>query len=404
MIAVGIDIGKNKHAAAVVDELGRTVASPGFYANNREGARKLLGDLAKAAPPEASRVGMEATGNYWFAFHDFLVGAGYQVDVINPIVTSASIAGDVRGRKSDKGDAVAIARVVLTGGLPPRRGADAQSRRLMSLTRHRSFLVAQRADMKKHLQGMLDVVFPEFHTLFEDGLTTFALALLEAYPTAAALAKARRPAVARIVRAHTRGRDVEAEAEALVKAARTSLGVDSDVSGALGDCIVLSVKSILDMNRRIKTVEEEIEAFEAPKLAAIISKIKGAGKLLPKVIAAEYGDISRFEADPRTGSKRGMAKRMLVYAGAEPRIRESGKWKGTIRMSKRGSGSLRTALMQIAFTISQNDAYFKAVYDRQMNANKHHKVALTFVVEKLLEVICSLWKSGRDYTVEKPSA
>ena len=99
-----------------------------------------------------------------------------------------------------------------------------------------------------------------------------------------------------------------------------------------------------------------------------------------------------------------MAKRMLAYAGAEPRIRESGKWKGTVRMSKRGSGALRTALMQIAFTISQNDAYFKAVYDRQMNANKHHKVALTFVVEKLLEVICSLWKSGRDYTVEKPSA
>lgn len=404
MIAIGIDIGKGKHAAAAVDESGRQVAGPAFYANNREGAEKLLAVLAKVAPPGQSRIGMEATGNYWFAFHDFFVKAGYQVDVINPIVTSASIAGDIRGRKSDKGDAIAIARTVLTGERAPRHNADVNSRRLMALTRHRSFMVAQRSDMKKHLQSMLDVVFPEFHTLFEDGLTTFALALLEAYPTAAALAKARRPAVARIVRAHTRGRDVEAEAGALVKAARTSLGVDSDVSDAFGFDIVSSVKSIRDMDRRIEEVEERIEAFEAPKLATAISKIKGAGKLLPKVIAAEYGDISRFETDPRTGRRRGMAKRMLAYAGAEPRIRESGKWKGTVRMSKRGSGALRTALMQIAFTISQNDAYFKAVYDRQMNANKHHNVALSFVVEKLLEVICSLWKSGRDYTVEKPSA
>ena len=99
-----------------------------------------------------------------------------------------------------------------------------------------------------------------------------------------------------------------------------------------------------------------------------------------------------------------MAKRMLAYAGAEPRIRESGKWKGTERMSKRGSGSLRTGLMQIVFTISQNDPYFKAIYDSQVKANKHHRVALSHVVEKLLEVVCALWKSGRKYSVEKPAA
>lgn len=404
MIAIGIDIGKGKHAVAAVDETGLSVIKPSFFENNREGAEKLLAVLKRVAPPEVSRVGMEATGNYWFALHDFLVIAGYRVDVINPIVTAASIAGDIRGRKSDKGDAVAIARVVLKGDVRTRHSTDTASRRLLALTRHRSFMVAQRSDMKRHLLCMLDVVFPEFHTYFEDGLTPFALALLEAYPTAAALARAKRPAVAKIVKAHTRGRDVDAEAEKLVKAARSSLGVDSEVSDMYGVCIVSSVKSILDMDGRIRAVEKEIEAFEEPRLATIISGIKGSGRLLPKVIAAEYGDVSRFEIDPKTGKRRGMAKRMLAYAGAEPRIRESGKWKGTERMSKRGSGSLRTGLMQIAFTISQNDPYFKAIYDSQIKANKHHRVALSHVVEKLLEVVCALWKSGRKYSVEKPAA
>lgn len=108
----------------------------------------------------------------------------------------------------------------------------------MSLTRHRSFLVAQRADMKKHLQGMLDVVFPEFHTLFGDGLTAFALHLLRAYPTARTLSRAHRTAVAKVVKAHTRGRDALAEAGRLVAVAKESLGVDSEVrtSSASASC------------------------------------------------------------------------------------------------------------------------------------------------------------------------
>jgi len=404
MIAIGIDIGKAKHAVAVVDETGKQLCKPAFYGNSREGAQKALAALARIAPPEKSRVGMEATGNYWYPFHDFLVEAGYRIDVINPIVTSASIAGDIRGRKSDKGDALAIARVVLTGDRAPRRNADEASRRLMALTRHRSFMVAQRSDTKRHVLSMLDVVFPEFGALFKDGLTAFALALLREYPTASALSRAKRPAVAKLVRAHTRGKDAEAEADRLVKAAKASLGVGSGVSDEFGTCIASSVGCILDMDKRIEAVEKEIEEFETPELAKTIQQIKGSGKLLPKVIAAEFGDISRFETDPKTGKKRGMHKRMLAYAGAEPRVRESGKWKGTTHMSKRGSGSLRTALMQLAFTVSQNDPYFKAVYDKQIRASKHHKVALSHVVAKILETICSLWKSGRPYTVEKPAA
>lgn len=405
MIAVGIDIGKGKHAVAVVDEMGRQLCNCAFYANNRDGAEKLAAALATAAPPSAdTRVGMEATGGYWFALHDFLVKAGYRVDVINPIVTSASISGDIRGRKTDKGDALAIARVVLRGETLARHDTRASSRRLMALTRHRSFMVGQRSDLKRHLQGLLDVVFPEFHTLFEETSSTFAMELLRAYPTARALAHARRPAVARLVTKFTRGKNAEEEAERLVKAARASLAADSEAADTFGACIRSSVEGIFDMDARIAGIEGEINSFEMPKLGTIISQIKGSGKLLPKVIAAEFGDISRFEADPKTGKKTGMHKRLLAYAGAEARVRESGKWKGQSHMSKRGSGSLRTALMQIAFTISQNDGHFKSVYDRHVNAGKHHKVALSYVVANFLEIICSLWKSDRMYTVEKPGA
>ena len=403
MIAIGIDIGKGKHAVAVIDEVGRPLCKSAFYDNNRAGAEKLLAALRVVAPPSGgTRIGMEATGGYWFALHDFLVKAGYRVDVINPIVTSASISGDVRGRKTDKGDALAIARVVLRGETRPRQSSDKDSRRLVALTRQRSFMVEQRSGMKRHVQSLLDMAFPEFHTLFEDPMSTFALELLRAYPSARALSRAKRPAVAKIVREHTRGKDVDEESSRLVEAAKVSLAAESEVYDTLGECVRSSVECILDMTARIEKIERAIQDFEMPRIGTIISAIKGSGKLLPKVIAAEFGDLSRFEKDPKTGRESGMYKRLLAYAGAEVRIRESGKWKGQRHMSKRGSGALRTALMQIAFTISQNDAHFKSVYEKHINAGKHHKVALSFVVADLLRIVCSLWKSGLKYTVEKP--
>ena len=404
MIAIGIDIGKGKHAVAVIDEVGRPLCKSAFYDNNRPAAEKLLAALRVVAPPSARpRVGMEATGGYWFALHGFLAKAGYRVDVINPIVTSASISGDVRGRKTDKGDALAIARVVLRGETRPRQSSDKDSRRLMALTRQRSFMVEQRSGMKRHVQSLLDMAFPEFHTLLDDPMSTFALELLRAYPSARALSRAKRPAVAKLIREHTRGKNADEEASRLVEAAKVSLAAESEIHDTLGECVRSSVECILDMTARIEKIERAIQDFEMPKLGTIISAIKGSGKLLPKVIAAEFGDLSRFEKDPKTGRESGMYKRLLAYAGAEVRIRESGKWKGQPHMSKRGRGALRTALMQIAFTISQNDDHFKAIYEKHINAGKHHKVALSFVVADLLRIVCSLWKSGLKYTVDKPA-
>ena len=58
-------------------------------------------------------------------------------------------------------------------------------------------------------------------------------------------------------------------------------------------------------------------------------------------LAAELGDPSRFAGAD-------MAKKVLAYAGCDPRVRESGKWKGRAKMSKRGSPALRNALYLMA--------------------------------------------------------
>lgn len=398
MVIIGIDIGKEKHAAAFIDGGdGRSLAPTRFFENTHDGAKALWTLVGKLSGGGGVHAGMEATGNCWKPFHDFLAARGARVDVINPIVSAASIAGDIRGRKTDKRDAEAIANLIREGKQPLRRPEGGDELQLKALARQRRFLVEQRSMVKNRLQDQLLEAFPEFPRLFDDLFAPLPLALLEKYPTAAALARAHRPAVAKLVKACSRGKDPDEEANRLVTAAKDSLCTAHPPASSLGTAILSTLRALRDADANIAAVEKEIAACEPPEAARILMGIKGAGQVLPMVVASEFGGLERFQTSPKDGKTGGMAQRLLAFAGCEPRIRESGKWKGRLRISKRGSGQLRLALFLMANTIRLNDPFFGAYY-AEKRKTKHHYVALFFVVRKILEVLCSLHKSNRTYS------
>ena len=397
MITVGIDIGKEKHAAAILGAGGRLLAKPAFFDNTHDGAKKLWAQIARHGGGDGVRVGMEATGNCWKPFRDFLAAKGATVDVINPIVTSASMAGDVRGRKTDKQDAVAIAGIVARGEHAARRPEGEAERDLKCLTRQRRYLVSGRSGTKNRLRDQLLESFPEFPALFKDLFSRLPLALLGKWPGAAELARARKVSVAKVVKANSRGKDAGKEAARIIAAARDSICFAHPPPKSAALCIRSTLRALRDLDASIEEIDAEIQECERPEMARLMEGIKGAGKTMPMVIASEFGGFERFEASPTTGKGADMAKRMLAFAGCEPRIRESGKWKGKTKVSKRGSGQLRLALYLAANAIRMNDDYFRAVYDEKIKT-KHHSVALFYVIRKLLEVLCSLHRSGREYS------
>jgi transposase len=56
------------------------------------------------------------------------------------------------------------------------------------------------------------------------------------------------------------------------------------------------------------------------------------------VLRAELGDVTRFER----------ADQVVAYAGLDIAVRQSGKWRGEAKLSKRGSGRLRRILYMTA--------------------------------------------------------
>ena len=389
MIHVGVDIGKSKHAAAAVNDAGACVMRPRFFTQDAGGFASLFGALEGQGGAASVVVGMEATGHYWKVLRHALVARQYRVDVINPLITSREASADVRGRKSDKLDALAIANVLRKGGYSPAPGELAATDTLKVLARHRKALVARGSDAKRRLISALDVAFPEAAKTLGDLFGAASLAVVRAFPSARLGAAADIRTLTSLFAKASGGQLGREAAEAYREAARHSLSLAMDTKGE-EFVITQIVDEIRAAAGQIDEVERRILAEPQPIIARLLGSIKGAGKIQPMAVAAELGDPSRF-AGPD------MAKKVLAYAGCDPRVRESGKWKGRAKMSKRGSPTLRNALYLLAGTIRLHTPFFNAVYKRQVARGKHHNVALSHVVRKIVEVMCGMYKTNTPF-------
>lgn len=390
MIYVGVDIGKSKHAAAAVGDAGATVMPPRLFTQDAGGFASFFGALKECGGPESVVVGMEATGHYWKVLRHALVANQYRVDVINPLITSREASADVRGRKNDKLDALAIANVMRKGGYSSAPTAQAATDTLKALARHRRALVRRSSNAKRRLIAELDVAFPEAAKTLGDLFSATSLAVIKAFPSARLVAGANIRKLASAFSEASGGQLGREQAEAYREAARHSLSLTMDTEGE-EFVIPQIVEDLYATAAQIAEVERRMKAAPQPTIAIQLGSIKGAGRIQPLIVAAEIGDLERFAGAD-------MAKKVLAYAGCEPRVRESGKWKGTTKMSKRGSPTLRSALYLMAGTIRLHSPAFNAIYKHQIDKGKHHNVALSHVVRKIVDVMCGMYKAKTLYT------
>ena len=89
---IGIDVAKHSHVAASRFEDGQVHGRPFSFANDESGFRSLLTRFRElGAAPDNSLVALESTGHYWLALWEFLDAHGFEVAVINPVLTLSLI-------------------------------------------------------------------------------------------------------------------------------------------------------------------------------------------------------------------------------------------------------------------------------------------------------------------------
>jgi len=387
MFYIGIDIAKRTHEICILDASGEPVDSPKKVHNTTVGAEKLMAALGHLSlTPSDCLVGMEATGHYWLGFYGFLLEKGFNVKVINPIVTDAFRSMHVRKVKTDSVDALVIAKVLMFGEYTESPAASGETLALRQLCRFRTFEIDTCSDLKRKAIALLDQIFPEYETLFSDTFGVSSREVLISYTTPEDLEKISTRKLTNLLAKASKGRFGREKALQLKEAATNSFGITIAVDAfafqlrQLLEQISFIEKQVADLDRKITEYMRETGTY--------ITTIPGIGPVLGAVILGEIGDIHRFP----DGS------RLVAYAGIDASVSQSGTFLGNqMHMSKRGSPYLRRALYMAASVAAFHDPELSAYYQRLRDRGKHHKVAIGAVARKLCFIIFTILTDNRPY-------
>ena len=94
----------------------------------------------------------------------------------------------------------------------------------------------------------------------------------------------------------------------------------------------------------------------------------------------------------------------VAYVGLDLQVKQSGKWKGKTKLSKRGSGLVRQVLYMTALSCLRRPnktSAFRAYYGALVARGLKGKQALVVLMRKLLAVAFSLLKNGGVYDPAK---
>ncbi len=393
---VGVDIGSQQAVYCVCQPDKSQVVKPTEVANSRAGFEALDHRLRQlAVPPQRMLIGLEATGRYSENLYQFLQEQGYRLCLLHPRQTHQFAQQRGLRAKTDRLDATTIARLLLSGEARPGYVPDELISTYRELERLHSQLTDDSARYQNEIQALLVVLFPEFVQVFADPCRPTALGVLKRYPGAQAILDAGVEALTSTRRELAPRHYGRPTAQELVRLASQSVATPLASSGR-----ALSLKVLCDQLEHTLTNLAQI----AHELDQLLDRDHGAsglkstpefGRKTVAVLRAELGDVTRFQR----------VDQVVAYVGLDLQVRQSGKWKGQVKLSKRGSGRVRrvlymAALRSLALPASAFGAYYRRLVARGLKARD----ALTAVMRKMLIVAYHLLRSNETYDPTKVCA
>ena len=381
MIYVGIDVAKDTHYAAAMNNVGEVLVEPFPFDNDAAGFCLLQKKLS-AFDKDELLIGLESTGIYSENLICFLFGAGYHLAVINPIQTASLRKTSIRKTKTDKVDTFLIIKSLMVNTYRLYSERDAESMKLKSLCRFRQNLKKSKARLKIQLSGYVNLLFPELANFFKSGIHIAACyALLKAHSSPEDIAALRLSVLSTLLSKASRGRFGKDTAEALKSLAKSSVGVKN---------AYISIQ-ITQTIAQIELLEQQIDELDTiisetmNNLNSVIMTVPGIGAVNGAMILGEIGDIHRFSSPGK----------LLAYAGLDPTVCQSGKFtEKSTKMSKRGSKTLRYTLINAAWQLTLHDQTFSDYYNLKRSQGLNHYGSLGHVAHKLVRVIFKLLRDN----------
>jgi len=382
---VGIDVAKQTHYACVTSQNNKVLTPPFAFANDIDGYNLLLSKFKKFPKGEVV-VGLESTGVYGENLISFLSEQGYKIALINPIETSGMRRKRIRNAKTDKIDSKGICKFLFQEEYRLLEPQELAVLELRGICRFRQSLKKQNARLKIQLVSYLDVVFPEYHTLFSTVHGKGSYAVLTEFSSPIAISKANITKLENVLKSASRGHFGRAKAEELKALAKKSIGNNNNDKGFQ---IIHTIAQIRLLESQIDDTEKHLGKLWR-NIDTVLKTIPGIGVIDGTMIYSEIGDISRFRKPDQ----------LIAFAGLDPATKQSGNFRAaSTRMSKRGSPFLRYALVNSAWNVSMNNATFGEYYNQKLSEKGRHYKALGHVAGKLTRVIFTMLKNNMAFNL-----
>ncbi len=399
---LGLDISSTAAVACLLLADGAEPVPRWTVPNTQQGAHALVARLATLLPTQPVtdlRVGIEATGLYWW----HLAGAVTDAAVLAPFQPQVYLWGpklghDFRGQlgplpKTDRADAFVIAERVRFGRhLPPPFRVDLRSAPLGRLTRFRVHLAQTLAREKSYFLTFLFLRFSAFGQLepFHDPFSATSCAVLEEYTTEE-LARADLADLVADLERKGRGRftDPTAVATALQQAARDSFRLDRVLEEPLRIVLGSTLATIRTLQAQLAALDKTI-ARELRAIPQTVSSVPGLGPVWTAGLVAEIGNIHRF-ADHGA---------VAQYAGLVWKVHQSGAFEADdTPLTKTGNTYLRYYLVEAANSVRVHCPEYTAYYQakKAQSVTHAHKRALVLTARKLVRLVDALLRTDTLY-------
>jgi transposase len=332
---------------------------------------------------------MEDTGHYHFAILKHLLDKQYTVALINPITTDLTRKMNGSITKTDDLDSLTICDVLSSNKKDKKPYRITKINRFdmyeqRCLTRHHHNLKEELNVYSNRLQKCIDVVFPEYNSLFKSKYGIVYMNVLKKYGSADNIAKADIRSLRKCFEINRRGKRISLTAEKLKETAKNSIGISSSSE-------VIQIRHLIGqielIYAQLKEIDKKIEEFSRQINSPILS-IPGISHFSGTSILSELGDISNF-TNPR---------QVIKFSGTAPLTYESSQFKAQhTKITKKGSKYLRKTLYQIILPVIQHNKVFEDYYALKLSQGKSHRCAQGHCVRKLLRVIYHLLKTGQQF-------
>ena len=387
MNAVGIDVSKGKSMMAALRPMGEVVLQPKEYPHTEVGLERMSLDIL--ALGEDTRALMEATGRYHEPVAAALHEYGIRVTVINPLFIKQSGGGSIRKVKTDKADAMKIAKYALDNWVDLREYTPMEAIReqLKLCSRQYDLYMKNVVALQNNLISLTDKVFPGVNELFTspertDGSQKW-IDFVIAFWHCECICLVSQAAFTERYRKWCKRKCYHFNERKAAELYMDSMGHITTLPKNSNTKLLITTaaKELASAKATLAVLRSEMTrlAQQLPEYETVRA-MYGVGETTAVQLMAEIGDVRRF---PRRSS-------IVSFAGVDPAVDDSGKHISKSNpTTKRGSPHLRKTLYQIVCTYLRKAPADEPVYqflDKKRAEGKPYFVYMTAAQNKFLRI------------------